>query len=209
MWQFVVSPRSAYRHTAYHKQTKNQWSRDDPAFIVICCGLQAFSVALWCLIFTKSILEALYLVVTSVLVDFVGVGSILATLGWWVSSTYLRRKTHAHAVDQAVEWLYCFDVHCNSWLPAILLLNLVQFLLCPVLLSDGFFPVLLSLILHVTAATYYLWLTFLGYSTLPFLERPRSILWYPILAISGLAVLVILLHVNLTKWTVKWFFKDF
>jgi hypothetical protein len=28
-----------YRHTSYHKQTKNQWARDDPAFLVVACML--------------------------------------------------------------------------------------------------------------------------------------------------------------------------
>ncbi|GKD00343.1 UNC-50 family protein, partial [Tanacetum coccineum] len=32
-----------YQHTKYHKQTKNQWARDDPAFIVICILLLAVS----------------------------------------------------------------------------------------------------------------------------------------------------------------------
>lgn len=30
--QLVVSPKTAYRHVSYHKQTRDQWSRDDPAF---------------------------------------------------------------------------------------------------------------------------------------------------------------------------------
>lgn len=35
-----------YRHTSYHKQTKNQWARDDPAFLfVTCCLLAAAATA--------------------------------------------------------------------------------------------------------------------------------------------------------------------
>lgn len=42
-----VRPRR-YRHTSYQKQTKNQWARDDPAFVVICCLLLAVAAAAYC-----------------------------------------------------------------------------------------------------------------------------------------------------------------
>ena len=37
-----------YRHTAYHKQTKNQWARDDPAYVIICCLLVAAAASAYC-----------------------------------------------------------------------------------------------------------------------------------------------------------------
>jgi hypothetical protein len=37
-----------YRHTSYQKQTKNQWARDDPAFVVVCCLLLAGASAAYC-----------------------------------------------------------------------------------------------------------------------------------------------------------------
>ena len=39
----------SYRHTSYHKQTKHQWARDDPAFVIICCGLVACAAFAYCL----------------------------------------------------------------------------------------------------------------------------------------------------------------
>lgn len=39
---------SSYRHTSYQKQTKNQWARDDPAFVVVCCVLLAGASAAYC-----------------------------------------------------------------------------------------------------------------------------------------------------------------
>ena len=36
-WQMVtlcIDPKRVYKQTTYHKQTKNQWARDDPAFTV-------------------------------------------------------------------------------------------------------------------------------------------------------------------------------
>ena len=37
-----------YRHTSYHKQTKNQWARDDPAFLVVTCCLLTAAASAYC-----------------------------------------------------------------------------------------------------------------------------------------------------------------
>jgi hypothetical protein len=49
MLQLCISPKTAYRHTSYHKQTKNHWARDDPAFVVICCVGVALAALAYCL----------------------------------------------------------------------------------------------------------------------------------------------------------------
>lgn len=49
MLQLCVSPKTAYRHTSYHKQTKNQWARDDPAFVVVLCMLVAAAASAYCI----------------------------------------------------------------------------------------------------------------------------------------------------------------
>ena len=49
MLQLVISPRTAYRHTAYHKQTKNHWARDDPAFVLVTSGLVALTAIAYCI----------------------------------------------------------------------------------------------------------------------------------------------------------------
>lgn len=44
----ILTPPIRYRHTAYHKQTKNQWARDDPAYVIICCLLVAVAASAFC-----------------------------------------------------------------------------------------------------------------------------------------------------------------
>jgi hypothetical protein len=34
----VLSAACSYRQASYHKQTKNVWARDDPAFSVVLAG---------------------------------------------------------------------------------------------------------------------------------------------------------------------------
>lgn len=51
------------------------------------------------------------------------------------------------------------------------LLAVAQFVLTPLLLLRGFIPALFSNILYAVALSYYHYLSFLGYSSLPFLEH--------------------------------------
>jgi len=74
----------------------------------------------------------------SVLVNFLMAGSAIATLTWWLTNKYLRvDNAGSHNTEQRVEWLYAFDVHCNSFFPLFILLYVVQYLLLPFLLRPG------------------------------------------------------------------------
>ncbi len=44
-----MQPVHRYRHTAYHKQTKNQWARDDPAFVIVTCALVMLAALAYCI----------------------------------------------------------------------------------------------------------------------------------------------------------------
>merc|ERR1712151_1438083 len=74
MLQLCISPRTAYRHTTYHKQTKNRWSRDDPAFVVICSLFMAVSASAYCIGFGASVGKSIYTILAAVAVDFILLG---------------------------------------------------------------------------------------------------------------------------------------
>lgn len=107
---------------------------------------------------------------------------------------YLRETDAPHSVDQDVEWLYAFDVHCNAFFPLFVLLYVVQvqshtdkqnpaqtcsliqlvhvsgpqYILLPFLLNGSFIACLVGNTLYLAATGYYFYFTFLGYmSTLP------------------------------------------
>ncbi|KAL0718155.1 hypothetical protein Bca4012_067477 [Brassica carinata] len=61
-WQMLnlcTSPKVVYQHIKYHKQTKNQWARDDPAFIVICSLLLIVATLAYCATLFKSLVNGL------------------------------------------------------------------------------------------------------------------------------------------------------
>ena len=43
-----------YRHTSYHRQTKSQWARDDPAYVIICCCLVALAGTSYCVTYAPT-----------------------------------------------------------------------------------------------------------------------------------------------------------
>ena len=67
-------------------------------------------------------------------------------------------------MEQSVEWLYSFDIHCNAFFPLFLILYVLQYFLLPFLVADGFLPILVSNTLYAIAFIYYHYITFLGYS---------------------------------------------
>ncbi|KAL3814269.1 hypothetical protein ACJIZ3_015537 [Penstemon smallii] len=211
-WQMLhlcTSPKVVYQHTKYHKQTKNQWARDDPAFIVICTLLLLVSTMAYCAAYDHSTGHAVFVVILVLLFHFLVAGAVLATSCWFLTNTYLREEApNSHVVEQRVEWLYAFDVHCNSFFPVFVLLYVIHYFLSPLLVAHGFVPVLLSNLLFMAALSYYHYLNYLGYDVLPFLERTTLFL-YPIGIVIVLSPILILSGFNPSRYVMNMYFSQF
>ena len=96
-------------------------------------------------------------------------------------------------------------MHCNAFFPLFLLLYVLQFLLLPVLLRGGLVATLLSNSLYAAAFAAYHYLTFLGYSELPFLRHPEYFV-YPIGVVALLWLFFLLFNINCTALVVGWYF---
>lgn len=182
-----------HTHNTRYTETKNQWARDDPAFVaVLVVLLLASSVAHSLALGPLSVGVTFALLAWHVLVDFLLVAACVATLAWLLCNRYLRVRggVHTHSLEQSVEWLYAFDVHCNAFFPLFLLLHVLQFLVWPLLLSERFVATLAANTLYLFAHAYYWHVTFLGYNALPFLQK-TVVFVYPT------AVLVVLYFVAL------------
>lgn len=209
LWQMVclvVNPARAYRITAWHKQTKNQWARDDPAFVALMLIFMSATSAGYAIAFGTGVSGLLKTVFWAVLVDFLGVGCLVATACWRLANVKLRVGSQMpHSVDQSVEWLYAFDVHCNSFFPVFVLLYVGQYFLLPFLMRQSRISTAVSGLLYMLAMIYYFHVTFLGYSTLPFLKNTRVFL--SPLAVCAAAFLVTqLLNLNLTIFFMNLYF---
>ncbi|OZJ06285.1 hypothetical protein BZG36_00815 [Bifiguratus adelaidae] len=167
LWQMLyllIAPRRVYRNVYYHKQTKNQWARDDPAFLVLLSGCISVSAIAWGLVYGTGFLSILKMILFMVLIDFVTVGAIVATFNWFVTNRFLTHRNNMHTIDQRVEWAYAFDVHCNAFFPLFLALYVVQFVFMPLLVHDNFVAKFVGNSMYLVAIVYYLYITFLGYN---------------------------------------------
>uniref|UniRef100_A0A7N2MYQ0 Reverse transcriptase zinc-binding domain-containing protein n=2 Tax=rosids TaxID=71275 RepID=A0A7N2MYQ0_QUELO len=127
---------------------------------------------------------------------------------WFLTNSYLREEApNSHVVEQRVEWLYAFDVHCNSFFPMFVLLYVIHYFLSPLLVAHGFIPILLSNLLYMVAGSYYHYLNFLGYDVLPFLERTTFFL-YPIGAVIVLSPILILSGFNPSRYLMNMYFSQ-
>ncbi|CAI7879249.1 unnamed protein product [Closterium sp. NIES-53] len=227
-----LSPLSPFRPVR-RAETKNQWARDDPAFVVISAMLLAISASSYCIAYGHGIAQAGLTVFSVVVFDFLLIGAAIATLCWFVCNRYLRETggVASHAVcvqpvfeghwgrgvtcsgaegrvvrQRAGDMLYAFDVHCNAYFPLFVLLYVVQYFLSPLLLAPGFIPLLLSNTLYLVAFSYYHYLNFLGYDVLPFLDK-TTVLLYPMPLLLLLFPISLLSRFNPTQFALSYYFS--
>jgi len=214
LWQaasMCVNPKAVYRHTTYRKQTKNQWARDDPTFVVMSCVAVAVAAMGYCALYeTGGASRAARVVVRCVLGDYLGLGCGIATVSWYLANAYLRSRQlggHSHAVEQKVEWLYAFDVHCNAFVPTYVVLYLLQLVLSPLLSQSGYLASVFSCALYAIALGYHHYCVFVGYNALPFLESTEFFL-YPAAACAIAAPIAVLFAFNPTRFVLWVYFGD-
>lgn len=208
-WQMTylfVAPRRVYRNVYYHKQTKNTWARDDPALVILQCGCLAVAGLLWSIFYAHySPLKTLQTIVQMIAVDFLLLGTVVATALWAISNRFFTHSSHTHATDQSVEWAYSFDVHVNSFFPLFLNLYLAQLLLSPVITRHNWVCLFFGNTLYLIAFSQYLYVTYLGYNALPFLIRSELLL-FPVVVFFG-AWIVSLLGFNLARSALGLYFR--
>ncbi|CAI0445401.1 unnamed protein product [Linum tenue] len=96
-------------------ETKNQWARDDPAFVVICSLLLAVVTLAYCAAYDHSASHAVFVVISVLLFHFLIAGVLLATSCCdktipvlylrFLTNSYLREEApNSHVVEQRVEW---------------------------------------------------------------------------------------------------------
>lgn len=184
-----ANPHSVFKMAFYRKQTKNHWARDDPAFCVLQLGFLILACIAYSVAFkTLNIVQIAEFMVLNVLVNWIGVGILVASLGSVLAGKYMSVHstsgggTSSRHVKQSIEWLYAFDIHCNAFFPFFVVAYGLQFFLLPVVLGKSFIALFISNTLFAIAFSWYFYITHLGYRALPFLKNTEAFL-FPIAAI--------------------------
>ncbi|PRT52674.1 Protein GMH1 [Wickerhamiella sorbophila] len=188
IWEMVhavIAPRKVFKSMYYRQQTRNQWARDDPSFVVLLTLLLVLAAVAWGLAYTPTFGGIIKLILYMVIVDFLAMGVLISSVLWFVASKFLVRPNQNPGTK--LEWAYCFDVHCNAFLIIYVLLYVVQFVLLPIIDRDNWTCMFLGNTLYLVALSQYFVVTFVGYSYVPFLQHTD----YLLSPIVGLAVVYV------------------
>ncbi|OXB57508.1 hypothetical protein ASZ78_000240 [Callipepla squamata] len=178
VWQMLylfTSPQRVYRNFHYRKQTKDQWARDDPAFLVLLgvwlCGacravgrggpeLRSYrhGAARGGRVTVPAGVEEPCGCGTEGRAQWVRAGGRPG----FISNKYLVKQQNR---DYDVEWGYAFDVHLNAFYPLLVILHFIQlFFINYVIIPNSVIGYFVGNTLWLIAIGYYIYVTFLGYS---------------------------------------------
>ncbi|KAK2757877.1 hypothetical protein FQN54_004283 [Arachnomyces sp. PD_36] len=206
MTSLLISPKKVFKSMYYHKQTKNTWHRPDPSFTYLLSFFLLLTAIAWGIAYTPSFGAIAKLSLLFIFFHFIGSSLLVSTAAYFLIGRLFgpggaaaaglsrlrgggiggrgRRRGAAQGLfahpgeKEQVEFGYCFDVSNRAFFPLYLHLFVVQFLLLPILTRhpSNFLATFLGNTLYLSAATYYAYITFLGYNALPFLHHTELLL---------------------------------
>ncbi len=166
MLELLYAPSRVFKSAKNRKVIKNYYARDDPAFVFILAALMMAVGFAYAIMFHSTLLQYLSLTLSFFFVDFLLVGILLSSVANFIANRYVRSSNNS-AEAEYVEWLFSFDIHCNSFFPSIFVgLYVGQLLAMPLLKSSSFFVTIIANTTYLIAFVYYLYITFRGYSGL-------------------------------------------
>jgi len=199
LWQMLYlfyKPQQVYRNFQYRKETKAQFARDDPAFLVLLSGWLIVSSAGFSMVLGIHFVGFLKFLLYVIFVDLIGVGLVISTSLWFISNKFLIKPTIR---EQDVEWGFTFDVHLNAFFPILMILHFVQlFVYHPLIERDWFISTWLGNTLWLIALGYYIYITFLGYSSLNILTKTKYFL-APLTLLFLLYIVTLVINWNLSR----------
>ena len=178
LWQMIyllVNPKKVYRNFNYRKVTKSQFARGRSGLsrplsgwlFLTSVGFSFFILGLTFSAFLKFLLYVIF-------VDCIGMGLIIATLLWYLTNKYCIKP----GIKEDVEWGFAFDIHLNAFFPSLVILHGVQlFIYHWMINSPRFISTFFGNSLWLCALGYYVYITFLGYNSLPFLRNTKRFLY--------------------------------
>ncbi len=207
-WQMLyllIGPRQVYKLVTYQRQTRRQWARDDPAFVIILCGLLLATSVLYSMVYATSYTDFLQLGFSMIFLDFVLVGFVVSTASWLFTNKVLLNKTNGGRVsNEAVEWGYAFDLHCNAFYFLFVWTYVIQFFLLGIVNTRGFLGRFIGNTIYFIGIHGYLYQTYLGYQALPMVSR-ASLFMYPAGILTVLYV-ISLFTVNVSSHIMQGYF---
>lgn len=183
IFHLIINPKKMYRSHYYYKSLSNHkstYSRDDPSFLILLTAFLSVSAIAWGMAYSPRFWDIGKLIVYMVMIDFYLSGIVIATISWFVTNK-LFNNTYGNIGGVGrynvnyIEWGFCFDIHCNSFLIIWCVLYVLQFILLPLIrIKKSIFALILGNTLYFGAIGYYFVITFYGFNSLPFINNSNS-----------------------------------
>ncbi len=170
MVYLCTDPKKVYELSQYRNEARNQWARDDPAFLCLLFFFMVISSLSYGVAFQLESFEEFTVLIFFEFLKLFLFGSFMATVTSTIANSRMRGVGN-YTQGEKVEWLHSFDIHTNSYFLSWLQLSVLQYVLLPFLLQPGFFPALVANVLYVTGLSTYVFHTHIGYRSIPFLEN--------------------------------------
>jgi hypothetical protein len=199
-------PSKMYQLTALNKEARQYWARDDPAFMILLVAGLAVSALAYTVAFGSHFYDIFRILIQFIVIHFFGTGLLMSYANYIIANKYLRNTNSCNeGKSNSLEFLYCFDIHCNSFFPMFVLLYVVQFFLIPVLDSDNFLSVFVANLMYGFSFSYYHFITCKGFSALVFLKNTEVFL-LPIVVFIPVFVLFTIMRLNPTSIILSLYF---
>lgn len=131
--------------------------------------------------------------------------ALLAALVFWALANRLLLTSSGPGVtDNRVDFSYAFDVAVNAFFPAFLTLYVGLLPLAALVVRRNWISLLLGNTIFFIAGFQYIYVTYLGYSALPFLARSELFL-APLLPLV-VGYLLSLLGLNVARAALEFYF---
>lgn len=204
-WQQAITNMSLllYKPSAVFKESKRrllikqQYARDDPAFILLLAWFIIMVGYAYAISFQSGVFHHFKFMAWLILVDYLGVGIIISTLAWGWTNYWMNTQSSRNVV----EWLYAFDVHVNSFFTFFIYIYLVQYIFVPFLLWKNWIAIAAGNALYAIGFSSYFYVTFRGYLEIDSLAKPKVFL-YPIIPIVLFCILATLLKFSLVNFVI-------
>ncbi|KAI5954653.1 hypothetical protein KGF54_002429 [Candida jiufengensis] len=191
IFHLIINPRKMYRSHYYYRQQqhhqqplqqssqsslqsqiqdeRNSYTREDPSFLILITGFLSISAIAWGLAYSPTFLDILKLIIYMVFIDFYLFGFIISTITWIITNKLFNLDMNKYSVNY-IEWGFCFDIHCNSFLIIWCLLYVLQFILLPIIrIKNSIIGLIIGNSLYFGSIGYYFIVTFYGFNSLPFI----------------------------------------
>ena len=199
MWLLLTQPSAIFKLAKVRKMTKNHYYRDDPAFIVLQVFFLAVTTIAFGLALHAPFARILYNVIYQCGVNYIVVGALFSSAMWAGTNRFLlSQEVQLNEVRREVEWQYCWDVHCNAYVPFFAWTHVAHLFLLPIVIRSNFGAQLIANVLYAVGITAYFFATFRGYVELPMLERQQLLLYPVVGAVSLLILATITTHLNMS-----------